>query len=344
MDAKLWQYIYHNQEYRAERKAPVKQLDESGKYFETSTDDGAAVVDQLCDQLLNDQLRLHQSNRPGRHDHHQHAHHLRNKQCLSKNLTNYSRLPFGLDLECHPKHSGLFRRLFYKFFYKHFSGYFRPRYLTPLLLIFALIGFMCILRALSYLASPSSIGFSAQHGRLSLPFSSFAAFTDAVNFSSAISSLQNQLRIERAEQSAANDRLNSFERVLTVETDCASYVGTVEDNAFEFLGIQYAVPPLNDLRFKPTVPIWSDPTLCKPKRIRKAKKFSPECFQINPFNKKIHGNEDCLYLDVYTPRLDSSVSMRLVTKLWLNVVYHKLFVVLKFTFQSIESKLEALES
>lgn len=310
MDAKLWQYIYRSdQEYRNERKTTGKQE----KYFETSTDDGAAVVDQLCDQLLNDQLRLHKSNLPRRAgDHHQHAHHSRHSDRLrTKNLTNYSRLRLGFDLECNPTHSGRLRRLFYKFFYKHLNGYFRPKYLTPLLLICALIGFMCILRASNYfepLAAESrrhSGGLSA-----SLPFSSFAAFKDAVNLSSAFSSLQNQLRIERAEQPyAANDRLNSFERVLTVETDCASYTGTVEDNAFEFLGIQYAVPPVNGLRFKPTVPIWNDSTLCRPKQIRKAKKFSAECFQINPFNKKIHGNEDCLYLDVYTPRLDSSVSI-----------------------------------
>lgn len=52
----------------------------------------------------------------------------------------------------------------------------------------------------------------------------------------------------------------------------------------------------------------SSPFGCqKDKRIR-ALKFGSSCFQVNPYTKKFEGSEDCLYLNVWTPRLDESVS------------------------------------
>ncbi|XP_023935687.2 esterase FE4-like [Bicyclus anynana] len=69
------------------------------------------------------------------------------------------------------------------------------------------------------------------------------------------------------------------------------------DSYFSFKGIPYAEPPLGDLRFKA-------PQKPKPwKGVRPAKEFGPICYQYDVYNKKIHGSEDCLYLNVYTPEL-----------------------------------------
>ena len=286
MDAKLWKYIYYDQKPRGE---------ESAKYLETSTTTDDCGVDQLCDQLLNDQLLLHNDLPTHRNlvvvggaANHTHAH------LKSHSHSTYSKLQLGIgDLERTNQTivKRLIKRLiFYRYFYKF-------NYFT-LLLLFAisLVGLICVLKATNHFESFSS----TSHLSTSLPFSAFSPAAFKTNYT-----FLNQL--STAEQ-LVNDRLNSFDRILTVETDCASYIGTVEESAFEFLGIPYAKPPLKQLRFRRTVPIWNDSKLCRPKQIRKAKKFGPECFQINPFNRKFHGNEDCLFLNVWTPRLDSSVS------------------------------------
>ncbi|XP_013147739.1 PREDICTED: venom carboxylesterase-6-like [Papilio polytes] len=64
-----------------------------------------------------------------------------------------------------------------------------------------------------------------------------------------------------------------------------------------FTSIPYAKPPLNDLRFKAPQPIepWEG-TL-------DATMTSPVCVQRNPYTrqKEVVGQEDCLYLNIYTP-------------------------------------------
>ncbi|XP_068619891.1 juvenile hormone esterase-like [Battus philenor] len=64
-----------------------------------------------------------------------------------------------------------------------------------------------------------------------------------------------------------------------------------------FTGIPYAKPPVDELRFKAPVPIagWNG-TL-------DATQQSPVCVQRNPYTrqKEIVGQEDCLYLNIYTP-------------------------------------------
>ncbi|KAF2902810.1 hypothetical protein ILUMI_03375 [Ignelater luminosus] len=69
-----------------------------------------------------------------------------------------------------------------------------------------------------------------------------------------------------------------------------------------FTGIPYAEPPVGDLRFKAAVPAkpWDG--------ILDATKLHSVCPQINPVteNFEIIGNEDCLYLNVYTPQVPSS--------------------------------------
>ncbi|KAL5279764.1 CES5A.2 family protein [Megaselia abdita] len=67
-----------------------------------------------------------------------------------------------------------------------------------------------------------------------------------------------------------------------------------------FLGIPYAKPPLDDLRFKSPVPYpsWEG--------VKLAVKDSAVCPQIDQMQGSIlTGNEDCLYINVYTPPLDA---------------------------------------
>ncbi|XP_047041092.1 juvenile hormone esterase-like [Helicoverpa zea] len=71
-----------------------------------------------------------------------------------------------------------------------------------------------------------------------------------------------------------------------------------------FTAIPFAIPPLGDLRFKAPVPIapWQG--------ILNATNVSPVCVQKNPYvrQKDIVGQEDCLYLNIYTPKTNNDIS------------------------------------
>ncbi|XP_033222593.1 esterase FE4-like [Belonocnema kinseyi] len=80
--------------------------------------------------------------------------------------------------------------------------------------------------------------------------------------------------------------------------------GLVRGNIFEskngrsfsaFRGIPYAEPPIGNLRFSSPLPAkrWEG--------IFSAEKEIPPCFQIPRGKGKVIGNEDCLYLNVFTP-------------------------------------------
>ncbi|XP_023228559.1 uncharacterized protein LOC111628933 [Centruroides sculpturatus] len=103
-----------------------------------------------------------------------------------------------------------------------------------------------------------------------------------------------------------------FEDALLVKTNCGQYAGVVEEGAFVFKGIPYAVPPVGDLRWKKTVPIWTDTKHCSNTSRQRAHQFSPPCFQLSPYNKKYKGQEDCLYLNIWSPRLDSSADLEVM--------------------------------
>ncbi|XP_015115296.1 venom carboxylesterase-6 [Diachasma alloeum] len=75
-----------------------------------------------------------------------------------------------------------------------------------------------------------------------------------------------------------------------------------------FRGIPYALPPLGDLRFEPPKPAaaW--------RGVRSAKEDAAICTQRNIYThqEEVVGIEDCLYLNVYTPKLPDSNAKGLV--------------------------------
>jgi len=81
-----------------------------------------------------------------------------------------------------------------------------------------------------------------------------------------------------------------------VKTNKGYVLGAVENGIDVFKGIPYAAPPVGTLRFKPPVEhtAWKD-TLA-------ASKFGSVATQFS--NKKVIGSEDCLSLNVYTPKND----------------------------------------
>lgn len=87
-------------------------------------------------------------------------------------------------------------------------------------------------------------------------------------------------------------------RFIRAVTSCGPVEGVLEDSAYAFRGIPYALPPIGDRRFKPAEPIehiegcWNG-TL-------EAHNATPVCWQIFA-NGSHDGSEDCLKLDVITP-------------------------------------------
>lgn len=74
--------------------------------------------------------------------------------------------------------------------------------------------------------------------------------------------------------------------------------GTAGNGVQKFLGLPYAAPPVGALRWMPPQPAakWAG--------LRQAKTFGPACAQIAtmaPFGGRANVNEDCLYLNVFTP-------------------------------------------
>ncbi|CAH0578154.1 unnamed protein product [Chrysodeixis includens] len=101
----------------------------------------------------------------------------------------------------------------------------------------------------------------------------------------------------------------SCEKAPVVRTplgDVAGYYMTTRGGRqiSAFTAIPYALPPVGDLRFKAPVPInqWEN-TL-------NASTVSPICVQRNPYvrQEEIVGQEDCLYLNIYTPTRNNDVS------------------------------------
>jgi para-nitrobenzyl esterase len=91
-----------------------------------------------------------------------------------------------------------------------------------------------------------------------------------------------------------------------VDTRQGPVAGIAAHGVDEFLGIPYAAPPVGDLRWRPPTPAkpWSG--------VLKAAKFGPTCAQITTlgvFAGPANANEDCLTLNVFTPRLGATAKL-----------------------------------
>jgi para-nitrobenzyl esterase len=100
---------------------------------------------------------------------------------------------------------------------------------------------------------------------------------------------------------------------VTIESGAVR--GFVEDGVARFYGIPYAKPPVGELRWRPPVKpdAWQG--------VRDAKNFGPICFQVTtlgPFAGPQNDNEDCLYLNVYTPNVEPDGKGKLPVIVWLH--------------------------
>jgi para-nitrobenzyl esterase len=100
-------------------------------------------------------------------------------------------------------------------------------------------------------------------------------------------------------------------RGVVVATDKGLVRGTVKGQLREFLGIPYAAPPVGDLRWLPAREHmrWRD--------VLDATRFGSPCPQLEGLFASPSTNEDCLFLNVYTPLRDDR-SERLPVMFWIH--------------------------
>ncbi|MFT4862360.1 MAG: para-nitrobenzyl esterase [Pseudohongiellaceae bacterium] len=101
-------------------------------------------------------------------------------------------------------------------------------------------------------------------------------------------------------------------QVLTAETTTGVYQGrgsSVVSAVTEFLGIQYAAPPIRDLRWRP--PVAAIPFA----GVRTANEVGPACWQVQNSDASIYArgdlerSEDCLYLNTFSGAAQPSDSL-----------------------------------
>jgi para-nitrobenzyl esterase len=93
-----------------------------------------------------------------------------------------------------------------------------------------------------------------------------------------------------------------------VHTNDGPVQGFVKNGVTEFLGIRYAAPPVGKLR-------WMPPQSPAPwTKVLQATAFGPTCAQITEFGVfagPANNNEDCLFLNVFTPNVDPAAKEKL---------------------------------
>jgi len=97
---------------------------------------------------------------------------------------------------------------------------------------------------------------------------------------------------------APGGRSANHEHDLVVRTDRGRVEGKYAEGIRQFLGIPYAAPPVGALRWAAPrpAPRWHG--------IRRATAYGGRCAQLASGNGPRVDNEDCLYLNVYTPKDD----------------------------------------
>ena len=100
-----------------------------------------------------------------------------------------------------------------------------------------------------------------------------------------------------------------------VETTDGALQGFIQDGVAEFRGIPYAAPPVGNLRWRPPEPPvpWSG--------VRDATQFGNICLQITtlgPFAGPANANEDCLYLNIYSPDVHPAPKELLPVFVWIH--------------------------
>ncbi|HTY55811.1 MAG TPA: carboxylesterase family protein, partial [Candidatus Binataceae bacterium] len=73
-------------------------------------------------------------------------------------------------------------------------------------------------------------------------------------------------------------------------------VGTTKNGTNQFLGIPYAAPPVGALRWTPPQPYKNLPFPFE------ASQFGNKCPQFDSFTGQQEGDENCLFLNIYTPQ------------------------------------------
>ncbi|KAM9860836.1 para-nitrobenzyl esterase isoform 2-T2 [Aulostomus maculatus] len=100
-----------------------------------------------------------------------------------------------------------------------------------------------------------------------------------------------------------------------VTTDCGDYRGRHKNGAYSFKGMRYASPPVGNLR-------WAPPSELECKQgVKDASRFGSMCPQMRPLSStgKVMGQEDCLYINVWTPTLQ--VNAKLPVMVWIHGGY-----------------------
>ncbi|WP_164919589.1 carboxylesterase/lipase family protein [Hansschlegelia zhihuaiae] len=102
---------------------------------------------------------------------------------------------------------------------------------------------------------------------------------------------------------------------LKVTTDSGPVKGSLVDGVAQFKGIPYAAPPVGKLRWRP--PKRPEPWT----QVRDATEFGPTCLQVTtlgPFAGPPSMEEDCLYLNVYSPNVDPDGKGKLPVIMWIH--------------------------